>query len=131
LRRFTSAVEAISALLIASAFGCSLLVDASDVDAGCPEGQKVCGGACVDISNPAYGCSLTDCEPCKLLNAIAKCADMTCKVEFCEYGYGCPLDREGCKVEVLSDRSHCGYCGNSCDGDQVCSNGECEPVEAQ
>jgi hypothetical protein len=124
-------LEAISALVIAGACGCSLLVDASDVDAGCPENQKFCDGTCVDVLDPAYGCTLTQCGRCNLEHATARCEDLICKVEFCEYGWGCPVDIQGCGVDVLSNQANCGYCGNACADDQVCRNARCETAEAQ
>ncbi len=131
MKRPVNLVQAVSALLVAGAFGCSLIVDASDVDAGCPDGQKFCGGACVEISNPTYGCTPTGCADCKLAHARGRCEGTVCKVDMCEYGFGCPVDGQGCGVAVLSNPSHCGSCENACDGEQVCRNGECVPVEAQ
>ena len=131
MRRAARTLEAISALAIAGVLGCSLLVDASDVDAGCPAGQKFCGGGCVEISDATYGCTPTGCDRCQLAHATARCEDAICKVDVCEYGFGCPVDIQGCLTDVLSNRSNCGACGTICGDDRECRNGDCVPQEAQ
>ena len=105
--------------------GCSLLVDASDIDAGCPEGWKDCGG-CVRIDDPAYGCRPGICGPaCALENAEPECTDDgRCVAARCLWGFGCP-DSNGCLTPILGDPKNCGNCGSECQEGWLCDLGEC------
>jgi hypothetical protein len=115
--------SAFSAALIA---GCSVLVDADDIDQGCGAGQKLCGqGHCVRIDDPAYGCQPSGCQPCLLDNAIPECRADECAVKSCLDGFGCPVDRLGCNVNLLVDRNNCGSCGAPCTGGERCAAGQC------
>jgi hypothetical protein len=106
--------------------GCSIAVSADDIDRGCGAGQKLCGeGNCVSIDDPAYGCQPTGCQPCLLDNAIPECREGECAVLACLEGFGCPLDRLGCNVNILIDRDNCGGCGVACDLGQRCGGGQC------
>jgi hypothetical protein len=109
--------------------GCSLLVETSDLDAGCSEGTKLCAGiGCVDVMDPAYGCKRDTCIPCSdVKNAVAVCREFRCEGE-CLEGFGCA----SCLVDLLTDEDNCGGCctpGEDCmyrcgDG-QVCKEGRC------
>jgi hypothetical protein len=108
--------------------GCSIAVNADEIDKGCGEGRKLCGeGNCVRIDDPAYGCQPTGCQPCLLDNAIPECRDGECAVEACLEGFGCPVDRLGCTVNIFVDTDHCGACGYACAGDGRCVDGQCVP----
>jgi hypothetical protein len=120
------------ALVFAGVLGCSLLVDTSDLDSGCPEGTKNCPGeGCVRLTDPAYGCTPDSCAPCEnLTNAAAVCFDLEC-VGLCLEGYGC----EGCLVNLLTDEQNCGGCCTEgepcrfrCAEGQVCKNRICTPA---
>src|SRR5688572_10952253 len=97
--------------LLASVLGCSLLVDTSDLDAGCPEGTKLCAGdGCVALDDPAYGCKRDSCIPCtEVTNAVAECSDFECQGA-CLDGFGCP----NCLVNLLTDEGNCGECEHRC-----------------
>ncbi len=120
-------IRPLLAFSLFSALGCSLLVDTSDVDQGCPAGQKLCGtGHCVEQSDPAYGCSPDHCEPCSLANAIPICSQGNCVVNACLLGFGCRNDG-GCPANLLIEIENCGSCGHRCDAGTSCRDGECVP----
>jgi hypothetical protein len=117
------------AFVLSGLLGCSLLVDTSDLDAGCPEGSKLCGDSgCVRLTDPAYGCKRDTCIPCSdVKNAVAVCMDLRCESE-CLEGFGC----DNCLVDLLTDEKNCGGCctpGEDCEYQcatgQVCKEGEC------
>jgi hypothetical protein len=114
-------------LLGVLAFGCagacSLLVDTSGIDGGCPSGQKYCAGNCVPVSDPAYGCKTSTCDPCRTDNGIPRCDGSECVWDTCLYGFGC----EKCTAKVLIDENNCGYCGHECRSGE-CAAGDCVPV---
>src|SRR5262245_5198779 len=106
----------------ASAAACSLLVDSSELDEGCPSGRKYCGGSCVPVNDPAYGCETTGCEPCGRDNGVPRCDGTECVWDTCLYGFGC----EECTAKILIDPNNCGFCGHPCTPvEQTCSAGEC------
>lgn len=111
------------ALSLASLLGCSLLVDTSDLDGGCPGGERLCEGMCVSITDPAYGCDPDACgPPCTKTNGIPHCVDGSCELKVCRYGFGC----EACDADVLTDEFHCGTCRNRCADGFRCTHGKCE-----
>ena len=110
---------------------CSIAIDTSEIDAGCPAGAKLCGGACVRIDDPAYGCTNRGCEPCerdgnsRLFGdrVIPKCSDEgACVVDRCAFGFGCD---ESCSIRLLTSSDNCGTCGTRCDDWETCYFGEC------
>lgn len=117
-----SFAKALLALLLLALAGCTVLVDTSDLDAGCPEGTKLCPGeGCVALTDPAYGCKLDSCIPCtEVQNAVAECVDLECHGR-CLEGFGCP----SCTADLLTDELNCGDCGNPCDPGLVCKAGAC------
>jgi hypothetical protein len=109
---------------LTSAAACSLLVDTSGLDEGCPSGRKFCAGSCVPVNDAAYGCEETGCEPCRRDNGVPRCDGTECVWDTCLYGYGC----EQCTARILIDPENCGFCRHACDPDeQTCSAGECVP----
>lgn len=96
-------------------------VASADVDAApafvCPnEGEKVCGGKCVNVLISMEHCGMCDnaCQPGK----------MTCNGEDCV----CLGDRIMCGgrcYDPLTTRDHCGVCDNGCRSDEACVTGEC------
>jgi len=116
----------ILAFLLFGMLGCSLLVDTSDLERGCGEGWKLCGvGHCVQVNDPAYGCTREHCQPCALSNAIPACSGETCTVSACLFGFDCPNEL-GCPVNTLVEIDNCGACGKHCDSGQTCRDGRCE-----
>lgn len=106
---------------VAAVLGCSLLLDTSDIDAGCGDDRKVCNGRCVSNQDPAFGCRLTRCAPCELPNAVPACEAGECRVRACLYGFGCP----DCRANLLTDEFNCGECGTVCASGMLCSDGSC------
>jgi len=118
-------VRAAGSACLALVIGCSLLVDASDIDARCAPGQKLCDQLCVEIDDPAYGCSVTLCPPCpQLSHAIQACDGTQCIVESCEFGFGC----DDCSQNLLTSEQHCGGCAVACATGSLCEDGECRPA---
>ena len=110
-------------LLLVSAGACSFMVDASDIDQGCGDNEKICDGKCVLIEDPAYGCQIDGCTSCAFAHAIPMCLDNECAVKTCLEGY-CGGD---CSTNMLMSEQNCGGCGQSCLKDQICENGTCVP----
>ncbi len=61
--------------------------DASD-SGGCSSSEKTCGGTCVPIDDPAYGCTATSCAACAISNAAtAACSAGACAAATCDTSY--------------------------------------------
>jgi hypothetical protein len=120
------ATRVIAALLLAC-FGCSLLVDTSDLNLSCPSGFKACDVGCVRLDDPAHSCSLPDvCLPCAVPHGIAACDSAgNCATQSCLDGYDCSCGEKG--VNLYSDESNCGGCGRACKRDEICNFGMCLP----
>lgn len=113
--------RSVPVLFVAAALGCSLMVETSDLDAGCP-GQRLCDGRCVSNTDPAYGCTPGVCgAPCTKQNGIPECVEGVCVLKECRYGFGC----ETCTTEVLTNELHCGSCNVECKTGERCINGQC------
>lgn len=108
---------------LASAIGCSLVVDPSDIDAQCGPGRKLCPDQlCVAIDDPAYGCSATLCAPCRQVpNAMPACDGEECVFHACAVGFGC-VD---CSENILTSEEHCGECNRRCGMGETCQDGAC------
>lgn len=112
---------------------CSLVIDTSEIDAGCGDDMKICAGSCVRIDDPAYGCTMTECSPCEDGQGdpfgdrrLPICNGTDCDTDTCAFGFGC----NDCTVPVLSDPANCGSCGNDCDPGWICLLGVCEDPDA-
>lgn len=88
--------------------------DTSSRDA-CGPGAKPCGGVCVTMADPAFGCAADTCAPCELAHALANCVGGRCVVQSCADGWAdCNADpRDGCEAD-LSSVATCGACGHTC-----------------
>jgi formylglycine-generating enzyme required for sulfatase activity len=99
---------------------------------GCGGGQKLCGGGCVSIDDPAYGCSPSGCAPCVLPNATASCGAQGCAIGQCASTYAdCDgVAANGCERSIGgSDANNCGGCGTRCSATHVlpmCTDGVCD-----
>jgi hypothetical protein len=100
----------------------------------CASTQKLCDGVCVSNSDPAYGCTITFCDPCpKPTNGAASCSQGACTLGGCDPGWDdCDGDAAtGCEFPVSSD-SDCGACGRTCALDNAlstaCQSAQCAPV---
>jgi hypothetical protein len=102
--------------------GCSLLVETSDLDAGCAVGQKLCPDyGCVAIDDAAFGCEPDVCVPCEKANAIPSCEAGRCAIGSCVFPYGC----SDCHANLLTDEENCGACAERCSPGERCQNGAC------
>jgi hypothetical protein len=128
LRR--SLVRSVIAVGWLGALSCSLVIDTSDVDQGCGPDRKLCADKCVDLSDPAYGCTRDTCDPCRLTNAIPRCDGETCVVNACLLGFDCPEEKAGCLTNILVDSNHCGHCDTACLATESCSDGTCVAGQA-
>lgn len=127
----------------ASCSPCSLH---KSVNACSAEGECViasCVGAWEDCDrNPQNGCEVNldtnrahcggcgeECEPPE--NGLAACAEAQCYVRTCEGNYfDCNFDfRDGCEVDLHTDKEHCGECENACPDGEECMDAICEATE--
>jgi len=95
---------------------------------GCGANQKSCGGACVAIDDPVFGCGAVECAPCSLANGTAQCGGGACLISACNSGYqNCDTQTtNGCEVQTDVDPNNCGACGTKCKPNQTCKAGQCE-----
>ena len=99
-------------------------------DVTCGAGTKKCGGACVALSDPAFGCTATGCDPCNIPGAVASCLNDTCQLAACSPGFAdCNgVLSDGCETDLSSDAGHCSACGNACvvaNATAACTAGAC------
>lgn len=83
----------------------------------CAADEKACPDGCVKVDDPAYGCSLTGCDPCTgVPHAQAACAGGVCVIGSCDAGFkNCDgNDANGCEINVQNDPAQCGACGSPC-----------------
>ena len=102
--------------------------DASRADGGvCGTGQKVCGGECVGLDDPAFGCAGPTCEPCAA-SAGGSCVAGACSAAACGPDLAdCDGNvANGCETNTKTSPQSCGTCGNACAPGDVCSAGTCQ-----
>ena len=91
----------------------------ADAGSACPPGleatSKTCGGQCVSVKDPSYGCAAADCLPCAIQGAIPACVNGACAIFMCEPGHAdCNgIAADGCEADLGSTES-CGTCSNVC-----------------
>jgi hypothetical protein len=96
----------------------------------CLVGTKPCGGVCVSIADPSFGCAGPTCQPCAPAHDAGACVAGQCAPGTCAKGWAdCNgLASDGCEVD-LSAATSCGACGVSCSGsphaDAACVAGAC------
>lgn len=94
---------------------------------------KICGGACVQIDDPNYGCTPTSCAACPVTGYDREyCIEGQCTTggSNCLSGFAdCDGNvANGCETD-LNNPATCGSCTNSCpDTADLCQNGKCVPV---
>ena len=110
-------------------------------EAGCPSGEKSCGGVCTDITTNIANCGACghNCNTSKPTNAKTMgCVESQCTIIDCADGY-IPQDGQcvscssvagwakcgGKCVETDSDNDNCGTCGNKCTNGLTCASGNC------
>ena len=83
----------------------------------CGRGFKLCGGECVSIDRPDFGCGAESCQSCRVLNATARCNQHhQCDSAICYQSFDdCDGDRSnGCETDLRVDPDHCGACTQKC-----------------
>lgn len=87
-----------------------------DENGDCPQGQHLCQGTCVSLTDPLYGCGDPSCKPCSAAHGTSACQGRTCVVAECDPGYAdCNAKpKDGCERDLTSDRHDCGACGVRC-----------------
>lgn len=104
------------------------LVSAGSLCASCASGERLCGGLCVTLSDPEYGCATDTCAPCSPAHAAPTCGPGdACAIGSCEPGWadcdGNPSN--GCEANLSSPAS-CGGCAVVCPGTaSLCSPTGC------
>jgi hypothetical protein len=116
----------------------------------CPEGQKFCDGACVDGAECPEACASSqdvccgigcfDWQTCcpdasNTFNGV-KCAHLLSDRDHCgDCGNGCGASPRACCnggcVDTSGNNSHCGTCFFACQGDRVCRPGQSGRGECQ
>lgn len=95
----------------------ALLTACTAAPVECADPQRLCAGACVDVSGDTAHCGACD-QACA--------AGQACLLGSCTSV--CPSGQELCGSEcksLSSDRQHCGACGSACPDGDVCSQGQC------
>ncbi len=84
-------------------------------DDGCPEGQALCDGTCVDVLGDPMRCGACDVQ----CTSPSTCVSGACT---------CPVGTEFCAgacVDTSSSAAHCGACGAACPSPGACEAGVC------
>lgn len=108
--------------------------DAGETSVACDSTQKSCGGACVALDDPKFGCAnVATCDPCVTKNASATCTGGACAIAQCDNGFEDCVGgaSDGCETNTASDPAHCGSCTNACSatgGTPNCAGGKCSSV---
>lgn len=102
-------------------------------DSDCSDGKACCAGACTDVSADTANCGACG-NACSTAHGTATCSAGTCGIT-CDATHGnCDNDaKNGCEVDLSTDRKHCGSCGTVCAADNadgacnagVCTTGAC------
>ena len=99
----------------------------------CEDGWDDCNGDPTDGCETNLNTSVEHCGVCETncLETTKGAFGQTCNEGKCDYalclsGYGdCNDDRtDGCEVDVLSNKEHCGACSKKCEG-EYCNNSIC------
>ncbi len=113
-----------------------------DGEVPCWQTNKLCSGTCTPQDQVATGCATASCEPCIVPNADAKCDESgACVIGSCHAGFAnCDTgdfneQATGCEINILSDITNCGACGNDCSQNGpnwqciqgVCCESQCAP----
>ena len=107
--------------------------DNGNMELTCEDGWKDCNGDPTDGCETNLNTSVEHCGVCETncLETTKGAFGQTCNEGKCDYalclsGYGdCNDDRtDGCEVDVLSNKEHCGACSKTCEG-EYCNNSIC------
>lgn len=99
-----------------------------DADRGCATGLTCCTRtlACINTATDTSHCGGCDRACPTGPHATATCAAGACGVR-CEAGFGDCNGRadDGCETDLQTTADHCGRCGSTCSGGQMCAMGAC------
>ncbi|MCA9640250.1 MAG: hypothetical protein KC492_06120, partial [Myxococcales bacterium] len=99
--------------------------DAQNDSGECVLGTKRCGGSCVSVDDPSFGCTGETCAPCAVAAHVqAVCGLSGCEPQGCEDGFAsCDDDlTNGCETP-LGTPTDCSACAEVCSapsGDVAC-----------
>jgi len=83
----------------------------------CNGNAKSCGGRCVALDRPEFGCGTGGCQLCDISNATPRCNQHNeCDIAVCYQAFDdCDGNRQhGCETNTRIDPDHCGGCGRRC-----------------
>lgn len=105
----------LSQVVLVTAATCGCTRAQSELSGECPPEPKSCGGRCVAVDDPAYGCGEDTCAPCSFPQGVAVCASGACTLAACAAGFGdCDLaPANGCESPV-DTAERCGACDVAC-----------------
>jgi hypothetical protein len=97
----------------------------------CGPGFTFCSGACYTLSSDPRHCGACGNACPARANSSPRCVQGGCGIA-CAAGWGdCDGNAaNGCETNLLSSRSHCGFCGAACaappNAEGVCEGGRCQ-----
>lgn len=99
----------------------------------CPEGQASCVNPAENNCETFVNTDAANCGGCGVNcgsvlsnTATFSCSGGQCQVGTCAEGFAnCNAAVPGCETRTQTDARNCGTCGNSCPGNQICTNGRC------
>jgi hypothetical protein len=95
-------------------------------NAGCPAGQALCGGVCIDVSADPLNCGACG----SICAASQSCVSGVCLAPAPSSALKCAAQGlsacAGVCTNTLNDNNNCGTCGNSCSIGAICSGGVCQ-----
>ena len=87
---------------------------------GCLSGYHECGNACYPENDPDH-CG-PNCENCGYRQ---ECRGGSCECSSSRYLDCDNNNSNGCEVDKYTDADNCNRCNNPCEGNKICSNGNC------
>jgi hypothetical protein len=94
--------------------------------AGCPAGEMLCAGVCVDVENDPSSCGGCG-SACIVPHATAGCAQGMCTIAQCDpEWFDCDdVASDGCEANLANDPMNCDACGQECPVGLSCQEGQC------
>lgn len=102
--------------------------------ASCSSGYGNCDGVASNGCEVNTNTNVSHCgscgNACSVANGTAGCSGGSCTVASCDANFGnCDGSvGNGCEVNLLTNNSNCGSCGNACPSGQTCRSGACSTV---
>ena len=97
----------------------------------CSTGFSNCSGSCVNLLTDPGNCGFCGVACASVPNASTSCVNGACTIGACNAGYAdCDNNSaNGCEINLLTNISNCGFCGNACaavpNASVSCVNGAC------